>query len=144
MRFPWRSLQEQRILAVRLPVPAGEWIHIRWNCPSGIVDAGETPAEAAGRATLEEMVTPGGTPIEVLGPTLPDNPAGDQQRGNCQQPAECGVWIGRSSLQLGKRGSLQLHDPPTWPALLLEASSHDSLHVPLLLLATLRGVLRLP
>ena len=44
--------EEQRILAVRQYRPAVDRYTV--ELPSGIVDAGETPAEAAGRELLEE------------------------------------------------------------------------------------------
>jgi ADP-ribose pyrophosphatase len=58
-----------RVLAVRQYRPAVERYTI--ELPSGLVDAGETPAEAARRELLEETGYEADR-LEVLGPMLPD------------------------------------------------------------------------
>ena len=61
--------EERRILIVRQYRPAVE--KYTWELPSGLVDPGETPAEAARRELLEE--TGYQTPqVDVLGPMDPD------------------------------------------------------------------------
>jgi ADP-ribose pyrophosphatase len=61
--------RDQRVLLVRQYRPAVERYTL--ELPSGLVDAGETPAEAAGRELLEETGHAAGE-IEVLGPLFPD------------------------------------------------------------------------
>ena len=60
---------DQRVLLVRQYRPAVERNTL--ELPSGMVDAGETPAEAAGRELLEETGHTAGE-IEVLGPLFSD------------------------------------------------------------------------
>jgi ADP-ribose pyrophosphatase len=60
--------QDQRVLLVRQYRPAVELYTL--ELPSGLVDAGETPAEAAGRELIEETGHAG--EIEVLGPLFSD------------------------------------------------------------------------
>jgi ADP-ribose pyrophosphatase len=78
---PWYSLggpdytavvaltEDRRMLAVRQYRPAVERFTI--ELPSGIVDAGETPAETARRELVEETGYQAGE-MEALGPMLPD------------------------------------------------------------------------
>jgi ADP-ribose pyrophosphatase len=61
--------RDQRVLLVRQYRPAVERYTL--ELPSGLVDAGETPAEATGRELLEETGHAAGE-IEVLGPLFPD------------------------------------------------------------------------
>jgi 8-oxo-dGTP pyrophosphatase MutT (NUDIX family) len=61
--------QDQRVLLVRQYRPAVERYTL--ELPSGLVDAGETPAEAAGRELLEETGH-AASEIEVLGPLFSD------------------------------------------------------------------------
>jgi ADP-ribose pyrophosphatase len=61
---------EQRVLIVRQYRPAVE--HHTLELPSGLVDAGETPAEAARRELLEETGYEAAK-VELLGGMEPDN-----------------------------------------------------------------------
>ena len=61
--------EEQRVLIVRQYRPAVE--HLTLELPSGLVDAGETPLEAARRELLEETGYQGGE-WEMLGGMEPD------------------------------------------------------------------------
>jgi ADP-ribose pyrophosphatase len=61
--------EDQRVLLVRQYRPAVERYTL--ELPSGMVDAGETPAEAAARELLEETGHAAGE-IQVLGPLFSD------------------------------------------------------------------------
>lgn len=61
--------EDQRVLLVRQYRPAVERYTL--ELPSGLVDAGEAPAETAGRELLEETGHAAGE-IEVLGPLFSD------------------------------------------------------------------------
>jgi ADP-ribose pyrophosphatase len=77
---PWYSLRlpdyaaivavtdDGRIVLVRQYRPAVEKVTL--ELPSGLIDAGESPAEAAGRELREE--TGYDAEVELLGPLLPD------------------------------------------------------------------------
>ena len=61
--------EEQRVLVVRQYRPAVERYTL--ELPSGLVDPGESPAQAAARELVEETAYEAGE-VELLGPTYPD------------------------------------------------------------------------
>ena len=129
--------EDHRILAVRQYRPAVERYTL--ELPSGIVDAGESPGEAAGRELLEETGYAADC-IDVMGPMLPDTGRLANRIWNCVAK---GVRL------------VERRDPEPGIEVLTYTTAElaraigggefdHSLHVALLLQAMLRGVLTLP
>ncbi|HMC60343.1 MAG TPA: NUDIX hydrolase [Candidatus Solibacter sp.] len=127
---------DQRIVAVRQYRPAVERYTI--ELPSGLVDPGESPAEAASRELMEETGYQAGG-VEVLGPMEPDT----GRLGNL-------IW---SCVATGVR-RVPGRDPEDGievltysPSELARATAsgefRHALHVAILMMAVLRGKLKL-
>jgi ADP-ribose pyrophosphatase len=145
---PWYSLrladyaslvaitEEGRVLAVRQYRPAVEGYTI--ELPSGLIDPGETPGQAAQRELLEETGYQAGS-VEVLGPMWPDTGRLGNRIWNC-------VAAGARRVE-GREPEEGIEVLSYAPAELARATSegefNHSLHVATLLMAVLRGKLRL-
>jgi 8-oxo-dGTP pyrophosphatase MutT (NUDIX family) len=129
--------EEQRILAVRQYRPAVDRYTV--ELPSGIVDDGEAPAEAAGRELLEETGYAAAS-IEVLGSMLPDTGRLSNRMWNC-----VATGVRRIDNRSPEPGIEVVTYTTADLARAITGGEFDhSLHVALLLQAMLRGVLRLP
>ena len=128
---------EQKVLIVRQYRPAVERYTL--ELPSGLVDAGETPGEAARRELLEETGYEAAV-VEDLGPMLPD----------------CGR-LGNRIFSCAASGLRRVPGRPpeegievlAWPLDELARATADgrfnhALHVAVVLVAVLKGRLRLP
>jgi ADP-ribose pyrophosphatase len=125
---------ERNILLVRQYRPAVERYTL--ELPSGLIDPGETPGDAARRELLEETAYATGE-IEVLGPMFPDTGRLTNRIWSCfatdVQPApgrapEAGIEVVVYSL------------PDLWRAT-ADGQFDHALHVAILLMAVLRGKL---
>jgi ADP-ribose pyrophosphatase len=125
---------DRSILLVRQYRPAVERYTL--ELPSGLVDPGETPGEAAQRELLEETGYAAGE-VEVLGPMFPDTGRLANQIWSCfasgVQPVsgrtpESGIEVVTYSL------------PQLWRAT-ADGQFDHALHVAILLMAVLRGKL---
>ncbi|HWB82571.1 MAG TPA: NUDIX hydrolase [Bryobacteraceae bacterium] len=129
--------EEDRVLAVRQYRPAVERYTI--ELPSGLIDPGETPEQSARRELLEETGYAAGE-MEVLGAMLPDTGrlgnriwscfAGRVRRVESAQPEE-GIEVLTYSL-------------PDLARATADGEFDHALHVAVLLVAALRGKIRLP
>ena len=128
---------DQEVLIVRQYRPAVERYTL--ELPSGLVDAGETPAEAARRELLEETGYEADV-VENLGPMLPDT----GRLGNCIYSCFA-TGVRRVEDRVPEEGIEVL----TWPLNELARATTDgrfdhALHVAVLLVAVLNGRIRLP
>ena len=126
---------DQEVLIVRQYRPAVERYTL--ELPSGLVDAGETPAEAARRELLEETGYEADV-VENLGPMLPDT----GRLGNCIYSCFA-TGVRRVEDRVPEEGIEVL----TWPLNELARATTDgrfdhALHVALLLVAVLKGRIR--
>jgi ADP-ribose pyrophosphatase len=146
---PWYSLRlpdyaavlaltpDERVLIVRQYRPAVE--RYVFELPSGLVDPGESPEQAARRELLEETACQAET-LEVLDPMLPDTGRLGNRIWNCfatgvrpveSRVPEAGIEVVRWTLEELTRA-------------LLDGRFDHSLHVSVLLAAMVRGKLKLP
>ncbi len=127
---------DARVLLVRQYRPAVERYTL--ELPSGIVDPGETPAQAAGRELLEETGYVANE-IEVLGSHYPDTGRLGNQIWCCFAP--------RVQAEPGRQPERGIElvtwsIPELWRAT-AEGEFDHSLHVAILLMGVLRGRLSL-
>ena len=130
------ATEDGRILAVRQHRPAVERYTI--ELPSGIVDPGESPAEAARRELLEETGYQADE-VEVLGPLEPDTGRLGNQIWACfatgvrrveGHPPEEGIEV-------------LTYAPEDLARATVAGEFSHALHVAILMLAELRGKLKL-
>jgi ADP-ribose pyrophosphatase len=129
--------EDQQVLVVRQYRPALERYTL--ELPSGIVDPGETPLEAARRELLEETGYQAAA-IEDLGPTLPDTGRLGNRIFTC-----FAAGVKRIPEHTAEEGI----EVMTWPLdqlahAIRDGSFDHSLHVAGILLAMVHGRLRLP
>ena len=127
---------DERVLAVRQYRPAVEQYTIEF--PSGLVDAGETPADAARRELLEETGYEADQ-IEILGPMSTDNGRLSNRIWSC---VATGV---RPVPGRGPEDGIELlsFSIPELATAITEGSFDHALHIAVLMAAVLRGKLRL-
>ncbi len=146
---PWYSLRlpdyaavlaitpDERVLIVRQYRPAVERYML--ELPSGLVDPGETPEQAARRELLEETGYEAET-LEVLGPMFPDTGRLGNRIWNCLatgarrvegRAPEAGIEVTVWTLAELARA-------------MLDGRFDHSLHVATLMAAVVRGKLKLP
>jgi ADP-ribose pyrophosphatase len=128
--------EDQRVLAVRQYRPAVERHTI--ELPSGLVDPGETPAEAGRRELLEETGYQAAE-VEVLGPMEPDPGRLGNRIWSCvatgaRRIAGCAPEEGIEVLT---------YSFPELARATAEGEFNHALHVAVLLVAMLRGKMRL-
>jgi ADP-ribose pyrophosphatase len=123
--------QDQRVLLVRQYRPAVERYTL--ELPSGLVDAGETPAEAAGRELLEETGHAAGE-IEVLGPLFSDTGRLGNRIWGC-----CATGVRPVEGRLPEEGIelLAYSLPELWRAV-ADGQFDSALHVAVLMIAMSR------
>ncbi len=128
--------EENEVLIVRQYRPAVE--HATFELPSGLIDPGETPAEAAGRELLEETGYEAGE-LEVLGSMEPDV----GRMGNR-------IWtcLARGVRKLPGRVPEDGIEVILWPLEELARATVDgrfdhALHVAVVMIAVMKGGLRL-
>ena len=128
--------EDHRVLAVRQYRPAVERYTI--ELPSGLVDAGETPGEAAGRELLEETGYQAGD-LEVLGPMWPDTGRLGNRIWTC---VATGV---RPAAGRTPEGGIEVpsYSLPELARATADGDFDDALHVAVLMLAMVRGEVRL-
>jgi ADP-ribose pyrophosphatase len=128
--------KDERVLAVRQYRPAVEQYMIEF--PSGLVDAGETPAGAARRELLEETGYEADR-IEILGPMTTDNGRLSNRIWGCLATGARPVQ-GRTP----ENGiELLSYSIPELATAIAEGSFDHALHIAVLMAAVLRGKLRL-
>jgi ADP-ribose pyrophosphatase len=127
---------EGRVLAVRQYRPALE----RWTIelPSGLIDSPETPAEAARRELLEETGYQADT-VEMLGPMSTDSGRMTNRIWGC-----VAAGIRRAPDRQPEEGIevIEYAPPHLWRAA-AEGEFDHALHVAILMLAVVRGKLKL-
>ena len=128
---------EQQVLIVRQYRPAVERDTL--ELPSGLVDAGETPGEAARRELLEETGYEAVT-AEDLGPMLPDSGRLGNRIFSC---------VATGLRRVPERTPEDGIEVLSWPLDELVRATVDgrfdhALHVAVVLVAVLKGRLRLP
>jgi ADP-ribose pyrophosphatase len=127
---------DQRILAVRQYRPAVERYTI--ELPSGLVDPGESPAEAAGRELLEETGYQAGD-VEVLGPMEPDTGRLGNQIWSCVS-----TGVRRVPGREPEHGiEVLTYSPAELARATASGEFRHALHVAILMMAVLRGKLKL-
>jgi ADP-ribose pyrophosphatase len=127
--------EDRRVLAVRQYRPAVERYTI--ELPSGLVDPGETPGEAARRELLEETGY-AADDVEVLGPMLPDCGRLGNQIWSC---------VAAGVRQVPNRTPEEGIEVLTYSISELERAAANgefdhALHVAVVMVAMLRGKLR--
>ena len=127
---------EQRILLVRQYRPAVERYTL--ELPSGLVDPGETPAEAASRELTEETGYAADC-MEVLGPMFPDTGRLANRIWTCSA-----VGVKRVNSRAPEAGieAIEYTLPDLWRAT-AEGEFDHAPHVAILLMAVLKGKLTL-
>ena len=129
--------EEQRVLIVRQYRPAVE--HDTLELPSGLVDAGETPEEAARRELLEETGYHGGT-WEVLGAMLPDSGRLGNRIWSCVAKG-----VRRAQGHAPEEGiSVQTWSLDELAQAMADGSFSMALHVAAVMMAVVKGGVRLP
>ena len=125
-----------RVLAVRQYRPAVERYTI--ELPAGLVDSGETPEQTARRELLEETGCQASS-LEVLGPMLPDTGRLGNRIWTC---VAAGV---RPVEGRAPESDIELlsYSPPELARAVAEGAFDHALHVAVLLVAMVRGKLRL-
>ena len=128
--------EDERIVIVRQYRPAVERYTL--ELPSGLVDPGETPAETARRELLEETGYEAGD-VEVLGPMDPDT----GRLGNR-------IWacVAKGVVRVDGRTPEEGIEVFEWPVEELYRATSEgrfdhALHVAVILMAVLRGRLKL-
>jgi ADP-ribose pyrophosphatase len=127
---------QEHVLIVRQYRPAVERYTL--ELPSGLVDPGETPAEAARRELLEETGYQAAT-VENLGPMLPDTGRLGNRIFSC---------VATGVRRVPERTPEEGIEVLTWPLDELARATVDgrfdhALHVAVLLVAVLHGRIRL-
>jgi ADP-ribose pyrophosphatase len=128
---------EQQVLIVRQYRPAVERYTL--ELPSGLVDPGETPAEAARRELLEETGYEAAT-VEDLGPMLPDSGRLGNRIFSC---------VATGLRRVPERTPEEGIEVLTWPLDELARATAEgrfdhALHVAVVLVAVVKGRLCLP
>ncbi len=128
---------DQQMLIVRQYRPAVERYTL--ELPSGLVDAGETPAESARRELLEETGYQAST-VEDLGPMMPDCGRLGNRIHSC---------VASGLQRVPERTPEEGIEVLTWPLDELARAIADgrfdhALHVAVLLVTMAKGRLRLP
>jgi len=127
---------DQRIVAVRQYRPAVERYTI--ELPSGLVDPGETPAEAASRELLEETGYQAGE-VEVLGPMEPDTGRLGNRIWSCVS-----TGVRRVTGREPEDGiEVVTYSPAELARATASGEFRHALHVAILMMAVLRGKLKL-
>jgi len=124
---------ERKVLTVRQYRPALERYTL--ELPSGLVDAGEQPAESAARELLEETGYHAES-VDVLGPMFPDNGRLGNRIWNCFAEG-----VVKAGLEPEAGIEVQAYDIAELLQMTAEGTFDHSLHVAALLLARLRGKL---
>jgi ADP-ribose pyrophosphatase len=129
--------EDNKVLIVRQYRPAVERYTL--ELPSGLVDPGETPVEAAGRELLEETGYEAGA-LEDLGPMLTDNGRLDNHIYGC---------VATGARPVPGRAPEEGIEVLTWPLDELARATADgrfdhALHLAVVMLAMVKGRLRLP
>ena len=128
--------EDQRVLAVRQYRPAVERYTI--ELPSGLVDPGESPAEAARRELLEETGYEAAE-VEVLGAMEPDTGRLGNRIWSC-----VATGVRRMEGRVPEDGiEVLTYSLPELKRATAEGEFNHALHVAVLLVAMLRGKLRL-
>jgi ADP-ribose pyrophosphatase len=128
--------EDQRVLAVRQYRPAVERYTL--ELPSGLVDPGESPEQAARRELLEETGYEAAS-LEVLGPMLPDTGRLGNHIWSC-----VATGLRRVEGRAPEEGIEVLHySLPELARATAEGEFDHALHVAVLMVAVLRGKLKL-
>jgi ADP-ribose pyrophosphatase len=127
---------DQRVLAVRQYRPAVARHTI--ELPSGLIDLGETPAEAARRELLEETGYQAAK-VEVLGPMEPDTGRLGNRIWSC-----VATGLRRVEGRAPEEGiEVLTYSLPELARATAEGEFNHALHVAVLLVAMLKGKIRL-
>lgn len=127
---------DQQIVAVRQYRPAVERYTI--ELPSGLVDPGESPAEAASRELLEETGYQAGD-VELLGPMEPDTGRLANQIWSC-----VATGVRRFPGREPEDGiEVLMYSPAELARATASGQFSHALHVAILMMAVLRGKLKL-
>jgi len=127
--------EDQRVLAVRQYRPAVERYTV--ELPSGLVDPGESPAEAARRELLEE--TGYEAEVEVLGSMEPDTGRLGNRIWSC-----VATGLRRVEGRVPEDGiEVLTYSLPDLARATAEGEFNHALHVAVLLVAMVKGKLRL-
>jgi ADP-ribose pyrophosphatase len=126
---------DERVLVVRQYRPAVERYTL--ELPSGLVDPGESPAQAAGRELLEETGYQAAS-VEVLGSLLPDSGRLGNRIWNCVAK---GVRLVED--RVPEEGiEVLFYSVPELARATAAGEFDHALHVALLMVAVLRGKLQ--